>query len=40
MRKVRFSYLETYLLCSSTGEKVDDRKIAVGFRLWIRCRGL
>lgn len=30
--------METYLLCSSTGEKVDGRKNAVGFRLWIRCQ--
>ena len=40
LRKARFSCMETYLLCSSTGEKVDDRKNAVGFRLWIRCSGL
>ena len=35
--KARFSYMETYLLVSLTEEKVDDRKNAVGFRLWIRC---
>ena len=40
LRKVRFSCMETYLFFSLTGEKVDDRKNAVGFRLWIRCRGL
>ena len=38
--KARFSCMETYLLCSSTGEKVDDRKNAVGFSLWIRCHRL
>jgi len=32
--------METYLLFSLTGEKVDGRKIAVGFRLWIRCHRL
>ena len=40
LRKARFSCRETYLFCSSTGEKVDDRKNAVGFRLWIRCHKL
>ena len=25
---------------SLIGEKVDDRKMTVGFGLWIRCRGL
>ncbi|WP_218153054.1 pentapeptide repeat-containing protein [[Clostridium] innocuum] len=32
--------METYLLFSLTGEKVDGRKNAVGFRLWIRCHRL
>ena len=40
LRKARFSCMETYLLFSLTGEKVDGRKIAVGFRLWIRCHRL
>ncbi len=40
LQKARFSCMETYLFCSSTGEKVDDRKNAVGFRLWIRCHRL
>ena len=40
LRKARFSYMETYLLFSLTGAGVDDRKIVVGFRLWIRCQGL
>ena len=31
LRKARFSYMETYLLFSLTGEKVDGRKIEVGF---------
>ena len=35
--KARFYYMETYLLFGLIGEKVDGRKIAVGFRLWIRC---
>ena len=37
LRKARFYYMETYLLFGLIGEKVDGRKIAVGFRLWIRC---
>ena len=40
LRKARFSCMETYLLFSLTGEKVDGRKISVGFRLWIRCHRL
>ena len=40
LRKARFSCMETYLLCSLTGEKVYGRKNAVGFRLWIRCHRL
>ena len=40
LRKARFSCIETYLLCSLTGEKVYGRKNAVGFRLWIRCHRL
>ena len=40
LRKARFSYMETYLLFSLTGEKVYDRKNAVGFRLRIRCHRL
>ena len=32
--------METYLLVSLTEEKVDERKNAVGFRLWIRCHML
>ena len=35
LRKARFYYMETYLLFGLIGEKVDGRKIAVGFRLWI-----
>ena len=38
LRKARFSYMETYLLFSLIGEKVDGRKNVVGFRLWIRCQ--
>ena len=37
LQKARFSCMETYLLFSLMGEKVDSRKNAVGFRLWIRC---
>ena len=37
LRKARFYYMETYLFFGLIGEKVDGRKIAVGFRLWIRC---
>lgn len=37
LRKARFSCMETYLLFGLIKEKVDGRKIAVGFRLWIRC---
>ena len=40
LRKARFSCMETYLLFSLTGEKVDGRKIAAGFRLRIRCQWL
>lgn len=40
LRKARFSCRETYLLVSLTEEKVDERKNAVGFRLWIRCHRL
>ena len=36
LRKVRFSCMETYLLFGLIKEKVDGRKNAVGFRLWIR----
>ena len=38
--KARFSCMETYLLFSLTGEKVNDRKNTVGFRLRIRCHRL
>ena len=37
LQKARFSCMETYLLFGLIKEKVDDRKNAVGFRLWIRC---
>lgn len=40
LRKARFSCMEIYPLFNLTREKVDDPKIVVGFRLWIRCRGL
>lgn len=40
LEKARFSCMETYLLVSLTEEKVDERKNAVGFRLWIRCHML
>ena len=33
LQKTRFSCRKTYLLFSLTEEKVDGRKIAVGFRL-------
>lgn len=33
LRKARFSCMETYLLFNLTGEKVNGRKNAVGFRL-------
>ena len=39
LQKARFSCMETYLLFSLTGEKVDGRKNAVGFRQWIGCYG-
>ena len=39
LRKARFSCMETYLLFGLIKEKVDGRKNAVGFRLWIRCYG-
>ena len=32
--------METYLLFGLTGEKLSNRRIAVGFRLWIRCQRL
>lgn len=37
MHKARFFCMETHLLFSLNGEKADDRKNAVGFRLRIRC---
>ena len=40
LRKARFSSMETYLLVRLNGERVDDRKNAVGFRLWIKCHRL
>ena len=33
LRKALFSCMKTYLLVSLNGEKVDGRKIVVGFRL-------
>lgn len=40
LRKTRFSCMETYLLFGLIKEKVDGRKNAVEFRLWIRCHRL
>ena len=40
LQKARFSCMETYLLFSMIGEKFSGRRIAVGFRLWIRCQRL
>lgn len=40
LRKARRLCRKTYLLFGLTGEKVDGRKIAIGFRLWIRCHRL
>ena len=40
LRKARLSCMETYLLFGLFKEKVDGQKIAVGFRLWIRCQRL
>ena len=37
LRKARFPCMKTYLLFDLIKEKVDGRKNAVGFRLWIRC---
>ncbi len=40
LRKARFSCMETYLFFGMTGENLSSWRIAVGFRLWIRCQRL
>ena len=38
LQEARFYYMETYLLLDLIGENFSNRRIAVGFRLWIRCQ--
>lgn len=40
LRKARFYYMETYLFFGLTGVCLGSRRIAVWFRLWIRCQRL